>query len=188
MSSEASSQIAVQKGGPQDTTRKSVLRLKDDTGIPWESKQKAPLFLDKPSNIKSTVTYDPGKNEYILYEKVGTLDYRTPVHMNPEEYRKYEYSRAMREYWDSRISGAQAGFKSSLIPQIEVGGAAFDKIFGSNTINIIPQGSAELIFGINISKTENPTLPVKLQTIPTFDFKEKIQMNVTGTIGDKMQL
>ena len=108
--------------------------------------------------------------------------------MSPEEFRKYEYSRAMREYWESRVSGNQAGYRSNLIPQIEIGGAAFDKIFGSNTINIVPQGSAELIFGINISKTQNPTLPVKLQTIPTFDFKEKIQMNVTGTIGDKMKL
>jgi len=188
MSSEASSQTALQKSVTPDTTRKSILKLKDDSGIPWESQQKAPLFLDKPSNFKSTVIYDPDKNEYILYEKIGALDYRTPVHMSPEEFRKYEYAKAMRDYWQSRISGTQAGFKSNLIPQIEVGGAAFDKIFGSNTINIIPQGSAELIFGINISKTENPTLPVKLQSIPTFDFKEKIQMNVTGTIGDKMTL
>ena len=187
-STEASSQTAVQSGGSSDTSRKSILKLKDDSGIPWESQQKAPLFLNKPSNYKSTVTYNPDKNEYILYEKIGALDYRPPVHMNPDEFRKYEYARAMREYWDSRISGTQAGYKSNLIPQIEIGGAAFDKIFGSNTINIIPQGSAELIFGINISKTQNPTLPVKLQTIPTFDFKEKIQMNVTGTIGDKMQL
>ena len=188
MSSEVGSQTVLPNGAKTDTTRKSVLKLNDDSGIPWESQQKAPLFLDKPSNYKSSVIYNPDKNEYILYEKIGALDYRTPVHMSPEEYRKYEYAKAMRDYWDSRISGAQAGFKSNLIPQIEVGGAGFDKIFGSNTINIIPQGSAELIFGINISKTQNPTLPVKLQTIPTFDFKEKIQMNVTGTIGDKMQL
>jgi len=165
-----------------DTNHKTILKLKDDSGNPWELKQKAPLFLDKPSNLKSSVIYNPSKNEYILYEKIGALDYRTPVFMSPEEFRKYEYARAMRDYWQSRISGATAGFKSGLIPQIEIGGAAFDKIFGSNTINIIPQGSAELIFGINISKTQNPTLPVKLQTIPTFDFKEKIQMNVTGTI------
>jgi cell surface protein SprA len=178
----------LQNSGARDTTRKSILKLKDDSGNPWELQQKSPLFLNKPSNYKTTVIYDPEKNEYILYEKIGTLDYRTPVHMDPGEYRKYEYSRAMRDYWESRISGTQAGYKSGLIPQIEIGGAAFDKIFGSNTINIIPQGSAELIFGINISKTQNPTLPVKLQTIPTFDFKEKIQMNVTGTIGDKMTL
>ena len=80
---EASSQTPVQKSVTADTARKSILKLKDDTGIPWESKQKAPLYLDKPSNYKSTVIYDPGKNEYIIYEKIGNLNYRTPVHMNP---------------------------------------------------------------------------------------------------------
>jgi cell surface protein SprA len=184
---EANSQAALQNTA-SDTTRKSVLKLKDDSGIPWESKQKSPLFLDKPSNFKSSVIYDPVKNEYIIYEKVGAFDYRPPVHMNPEDFRKYQYAKEMRDYWESRIAGDETGFRSTLIPQIEIGGAAFDKVFGSNTINIIPQGSAELIFGINVSHTENPALSEKLRTIPTFDFKEKIQMNVTGTIGDKMTL
>jgi cell surface protein SprA len=183
-SREALGQVPVQS----DTTRKSILKLQDNSGIPWESTKKTPLYLDNPTNLKSSVIYDPEKNEYIIYQKVGAFDYRPPVHMSPAEFRKYEYARAMREYWQSRISGQESGFRSTLIPQIEIGGAAFDKIFGSNTINIIPQGSAELIFGINISRTENPTLSEKLRTIPTFDFKEKIQMNVTGTIGDKMQL
>jgi len=187
-SAEASGQVALQQSGEADTTRKEFIKLEDNSGLPWEPRKRAPLFLDNPANIKSSVTYDPEKNEYIIYEKVGTFNYRTPVHMSPEEFRKYEYSRAMRDYWESRITGDESGFRSNLIPQIEIGGAAFDKIFGSNTINIIPQGSAELIFGINISRTENPTLSEKLRTIPTFDFKEKIQMNVTGTIGDKMEL
>ena len=187
-SEEANSQVAMENSGSADTTRRPVLKLKDDSGNPWELKQQSPLFLDKPSNIKSTVYYDTDKNEYIIYEKIGSFDYRPPVHMNPEEFRKYEYARAMRDYWQSRVTGDETGYRSTLIPQIEVGGEAFDKIFGSNTINIIPQGSAELIFGINISRTQNPALSERLQTIPTFDFKEKIQMNVTGTIGDKMEL
>jgi cell surface protein SprA len=187
-STEASSQNALQTTVPNDTSRKSILKLEDNSGNPWEPKQRSPLFLNNPSNIKSSVIYNAEKNEYILYQKVGAFDYRTPVFMSPEEFRKYEYSRAMRDYWQSRITGDESGFRSNLIPQIEIGGAAFDKIFGSNVINIIPQGSAELIFGINISRTQNPTLSEKLRTIPTFDFKEKIQMNVTGTIGDKMQL
>ena len=185
---EAGGQTPVRNSEQPDTSKKTILKLKDYSGNPWETRQKSPLFLDNPSNIKSTVIYDADKNEYILYEKVGTFDFRPPVHMSPEEFRKYEYSKTMRDYWQSRISGDATGFKSTLIPQIEIGGAAFDKIFGSNTINIIPQGSAELIFGLNISKTANPALSEKLQTIPTFDFKEKIQMNVTGSIGDKMQL
>ena len=121
-SAEASGQIALQNTGAADTTRRSVLKLKDDSGIPWEPKQKSPLFLDNPSNFKSTVIYDPDKNEYILYQKIGAFDYRTPVHMSPEEFRKYEYTRAMRDYWQSRISGKELGFRSNLIPQIEVGG------------------------------------------------------------------
>ena len=185
---EAAGQNPVRSSAAQDTTPRSILKLQDVSGIPWELRQKAPLFLDNPSNIKSSVIYDPEKNEYIIYQKVGAFDYRTPVHMSPEEFRKYEFGRAMRDYWQSRISGDVSGFRSSLIPQIQVGGETFDKIFGSNVINIIPQGSAELIFGINISRTQNPTLSERLQTIPTFDFKEKIQMNVTGTIGDKMEL
>ena len=185
LSEEAWGQTSAQSA---DTTRRSILRLQDVSGIPWETRQKSPLFLDNPSNIKETVVYDPEKNEYIIYKKVGSLDYRTPVYMSAGEFRRYQYTRAMRDYWEARISGDESGFRSTLIPQIEIGGAAFDKIFGSNTVNIIPQGSAELIFGINISRTENPTLSEKLRTIPTFDFKEKIQMNVTGTIGDKMEL
>ena len=178
----------VQNTSQQDTSAKKILKLNDISGIPWESTVRAPLFLDIPDNITSTAIYDPEKNEYVVYQKVGTFNYRTPVHMSPEEFRKYEFERTMREYWQSRLAGDETGYRSSLIPQIEVGGETFDKIFGSNVINIIPQGSAELIFGINISRTQNPTLSEKLRTIPTFDFKEKIQMNVTGTIGDKLQL
>ncbi len=180
-------QAGVQKITP-DTLPRPILRLQDDSGIPWELRQRSPLFLDNPSNIRSTVIYNPERNEYIIYQKVGEFDYRPPVYMTPEEFRRYEYERAMRAYWDSRIAGEEPGYRSALIPQIEVGGEAFDRIFGSNVINIIPQGSAELIFGINISRTQNPALSERLRTIPTFDFKEKIQMNVTGTIGDKMQL
>ena len=187
-SSEARSQNTIRTSNTSDTTRKSALRLRDNTGIPWESSRQSPLFLNNPSNYNSSVVYDPAKNEYVLYQKIGTFNSRTPVYMSPDEFRRYEYTRAMRDYWQSRITGQEEGFRSNLIPQIEIGGAAFDKIFGSNTINIVPQGSAELIFGINISRTQNPTLSEKLRTIPTFDFKEKIQMNVTGTIGDKMEL
>jgi cell surface protein SprA len=61
-------------------------------------------------------------------------------------------------------------------------------IFGSNVVNIQPQGSAELIFGINTVKNERPDIQEELRRTTTFDFQEKIQMNVTGTIGDRVRL
>ena len=60
--------------------------------------------------------------------------------MSPEEFRKFEFEKSYRDYWESRLAGDETDFESSLIPQVEVGGEAFDKIFGGNTINIIPQG------------------------------------------------
>ncbi|HMT66579.1 MAG TPA: cell surface protein SprA, partial [Bacteroidales bacterium] len=172
----------------QTETDNSLLRLNYDPAFPWEAKKSSPLFLYNPSNITTRVEYDGRNNQYIIYQKAGTLDFRKPVYMSAEEYRRFEFNQAMREYWDASLRGDATGYRSSLIPQIEVGGETFDRIFGSNIINIVPQGSAELIFGINISHTENPTISERLRTIPTFDFQEKIQMNVTGTIGDKMQL
>jgi cell surface protein SprA len=172
----------------QDTTIKLRYPFKDYTGNPWDPVPTSPLYLNQPSNIVSSVKYDAEKNEYIIYERMGNLNYRPPVYMSPDEYRKYQFEKSMRSYWQAKLSGDDESIRGSLIPQIQVGGEAFDRIFGSNTINIIPQGSAELVFGINISRTDNPTLSEKLRTIPTFDFQEKIQMNVTGTIGDKMQL
>ena len=172
----------------QTSAGDTLLKLNADPDYPWQAKPSSPLFLNNPANITTRVDYDGRTNQYIIYQKIGALDYRRPVYMSADEYRKYEFEQAMREYWDANIRGEATGYRSSLIPQIEVGGETFDRIFGSNVINIVPQGSAELIFGINISHTENPTLSERLRTIPTFDFQEKIQMNVTGTIGDKMQL
>jgi len=106
--------------------------------------------------------------------------------MSPEEFRKYEYSRAMRDYWQSRISGDETGFRSNLIPQIEIGGAAFDKILEATRSISSPRGRRNL-FWDNISRTEIHTVG-KTENYTYIRFKEKIQMNVTGTIGDKMQL
>lgn len=176
--------VAYAQTSPGDT----LLRLQKESPFSWQKQESSPLYLRNPSNISTSVEYDGRNNQYIIYQKAGSLDYRRPVYMSADQYRRWEFNQAMRSYWDTRLRGDATGGRSSLIPQMEVGGETFDRIFGSNIINIVPQGSAELIFGINISHTENPTLSERLRTIPTFDFQEEIQMNVTGTIGDKMQL
>ena len=61
-------------------------------------------------------------------------------------------------------------------------------LFGTNEIEIIPQGSAEITFGINSSNTENPRIPERQRRVTTFDFDQRIQLNITGKIGDKIEL
>ena len=146
------------------------------------------LIFRLPSNINSEVEYDARTGQYIFSQRIGDLNYRHPGSMSMEEYKEYDFQKSINDYWYQKFRGESFANQSSLIPKLHVGGEIFDKIFGSNTINIQPTGSAELIFGINISNNGNPTLPEKLRRTTTFDFQEKIQMNVTGQIGDKMRI
>jgi len=178
---------------PQDTTESDSIDLKfpfkEDPLSPFSDVGKnSPLFLNNPSNIQSNIVFDPETNTYVFSEKIGSLNYRPNSYMTIDEYREFEQEEAKRDYWVQRRLGESPDLQSSFIPSINVGGEAFDRVFGTNTINIVPQGSAELIFGFNLSKIDNPTLSEKLRRTPSFTFEEKIQMNVTGSIGDKMKL
>ncbi|MGM0648874.1 MAG: cell surface protein SprA [Bacteroidota bacterium] len=171
----------------------------EDVDLPWDfgpeennpflQSPESPLFGNDPDNIEEQIEYDPETNSYIFKKTLGdSLELGTPYNMSFDEYMEYDFDKGMQDYWRQRVDNASFETRSTLIPKLEVGGEAFDRIFGSNTIDIKPQGSAELSFGLNISKVENPNLPVKLQRTTTFDFDEKIQMNVVGQIGDKMKV
>ncbi len=164
---------------------------------PWEDNltdpysntpSQSPLFLEDPANIATDVEYDPEENQYNINEKMGDRFYRNPTYLTFDEFVRSEYSKSTSNYW-KEISGSSAeASKRSIIPKIYIGGQAFDRIFGGNTIDIRPQGSAELTFGVNIYRNDNPAIPEKQRRNATFDFKEKIQMNVVGNIGEKMKL
>ncbi len=157
-------------------------------------KQNSPLFLKIPDNITTDVEFDPITGSYVIREKVGDIQIRPAKIMSAEEFKQYSARKAISKYWIEqrklRTKGnANDGFLSKYLnPKLNVNIKGFDKIFGSNVIDIKPQGSAELTFGVNISRIQNPTLPVNLQRSTTFDFDMKIQMGVTGKIGDKMQI
>ncbi|MGE0077686.1 MAG: cell surface protein SprA [Bacteroidales bacterium] len=169
----------------QDTTK---LPLPIPAGEYGKEPVQSPLFLSQPSNINEVVEYDSKTKQYIVYEKVGQYNVAQPRVMSAEEYRNYRVEKSMRDYWKQKQTGETTGKGDGILPRMQVGGESFDRIFGSNTIEIIPQGSAELLFGITSSKTENPALPVEQRRNTTFDFQSKIQMNVTGKIGEKLKM
>jgi cell surface protein SprA len=148
---------------------------------------RSPLILGYPSNVQSKVVYDPETNQYVFSETVGRINFRPPSSMTLKEYMDYNNKTSMSDYWIRKAKESGTGQKSSLLSNFQLG-ETFDKIFGTDAINIVPQGSAELIFGYNLSYTENPALSERNRSNGSFIFKEKIQMNVTGSIGDKMQV
>jgi len=149
------------------------------------------INLADPSNIDNNVIYDPVTGQYILQSTVGGdegFDYRHPMSMSLDEYLNYDMQKAMDTYWTERTSEQTGSDSDPFGFKVNVRGEAFDRIFGGNTIDIRPQGSAEVIFGVNISKTENPRIPVDQRTVTTFNFDQKIQLNLVGNIGDKLKI
>ena len=147
------------------------------------------INLENPENIQNEVIYDPVTGQYIVQSTVGgSFDYRPPMSMSLEEYLNYDMQRSMENYWLDRVEQDSESAQKGLIPSIKVRGEAFDRIFGGNTIDIKPRGSAEVIFGVNISKTENPRIPVDQRRITTFNFDQRIQLNLIGSIGEKLKI
>ncbi len=129
------------------------------------------LYLGNPSNLNTQVEYDPESNQYKIENKIGDLNYRRPTFMTFDEYQDFQLKNSVRSYWKERSqssSGLATG--DGIIPKIYIGGKFFETIFGNNTIDIRPQGNAELTFGVMNNKTDNPTLNVRQRRTTNFDF------------------
>lgn len=175
------------RSDPPDTTL--PFPFNDNSGNPYDNNPEGGIYLNTPSNITPELIYDPDRNEYIIKNSAGELDYRPPAYMSFKDYQEYDMDQMLQQYWreKNKSNRLTQGTTGGLIPTIRIGGQAFDRIFGGNTIDIRPSGSAELIFGVIHTNTKNPALDVKQRRNTNFDFQEKIQMNVTAKIGDKIQ-
>ena len=135
------------------------------------------------------VVYDAATGNYFLYSKIGNIVLGQPRVLSAQQYRDFRREESMRQFWKtSHTAQRENTAGGGILPVLQVGGEQFDRIFGSNVIEIIPQGSAELTFGITNSKTENYALPEDMRSNTTFDFDTKLQINLTGRIGDKLRL
>lgn len=159
----------------------------DEDGLHFEDDPVSPLFMKKPSNISTEVIYDPETNEYIFQDKVGSLNYRYPSSLTFEQYQEKQMENTLRSYWLERSRSNTLRDRDGTFPQIEVGGEAFEQIFGGNSIDIRPQGTAKVDFGVVSNKREDPSLDVRRRRTTNFDFNEEIAMNVMAKIGDKIE-
>lgn len=161
----------------------------DGSNDPYSGKGSNVDFED-PLNVNKRVVYDPETGQYVFKSTIGEdgTDYRDPYYMDFDEYWDYDFDKALNEYWKEQVTEDNEAESEGFAPKLEVDQKSLEDIFGSKLIQITPQGSAELRFGLNTSKTENPAIPVRQRSLTTFDFDQQIQLNVTGSIGDKLKI
>lgn len=152
------------------------------------NENESPLFLEDPSNVKKEFKYDPETGQYNYEQKIGDQNFRNPTYLNLDEYLNYDMAKSQRDFWNQKSDAETLNESEGFRPQIPVKGELFDRIFGGNVIDIRPQGSAELSFGVNISRRDNPVLPERQRRTAVFDFNQRIQLNVIGNIGEKLKL
>jgi len=150
--------------------------------------QKYPVDLKNPSNINSGFVFDPTNQQYIFYTKVGDQNIVSPIVMDSAQYMRFSLQQETQSYWrqlndsvrqteDQKFAKTDAGF--SLGPA--------DKLFGKGGVQLHMQGSAEVGLGIRTNYVNNPVYtPSQRNPPPSFDFNEKIQANVNGKVGDKI--
>jgi cell surface protein SprA len=168
-----------------DTTGDLIWPVEDN---PNPSDDAGGINIPLPDNINYKVEYNPETGEYEVVQTIGDgIDYRPRTSMSLEEYMNTQQTENVSKYW-KEIQQEEDEANREFSKVIKIGSEGFESIFGSNEIEIRPQGSAELTFGVNSSKTNNPRIPERQRRITTFNFDQKIQLNVVGNIGTRMKL
>ena len=156
---------------------------------PFSGSQNGGIYMYNPPNFSNKVHYDLKTNQYFIQNKIGDIDDGNARALSFKDYQNYKMDKSITDYWSDRSKERIGNQTSALgLPKLFIPGQAFDRIFGGNAVDIRPQGSAELIFGLKINRLDNPSLPEEQRKTTSFDFQEKIQMNVIGKIGDKLKL
>ncbi|MEM9918347.1 MAG: cell surface protein SprA, partial [Bacteroidota bacterium] len=174
-----------------DTLSTDTIPLKDRKDNWIYNQNNNPFDLKDPSAIEKEVEYDPSTGGYIISEKVGEDYYRAPTYMSFEEYMEHQSKEQEKSYFKSLSgvsTGGGGGGRVDPVDKIDIKKSLADRLFGGSKVDIRPQGNIDLTFGADFQKVQNPILTVRQQRQGGFDFDMNIQMNVTGSIGEKLKL
>ena len=158
----------------------------------FEELNRRSLDLATPDNIVTDTIYNEKDSTYTIATRLkdGAL-LGTPLLLSPEEYAKWHERQSMQSFfrkknyeeWESKSKKGKFDFTDM---HFDLGPA--EKIFGPGGVRIKTQGNAELKIGYSIQTIDNPALPSRSRRTNSFDFDEKINLNLRGSVGDKMSM
>jgi len=152
------------------------------------------IKIPNPSSIESKYRYDALTDRYIYTEKIGEFNINYPIILTPKEYYALVAKDNLRNYYKDKIDafdGKKEGSedeRKNLLPDFYVDSGFFESIFGSNVIEMVPQGSVEMDLGVLFSRQDNPSFSPRQRSNFTFDFDQRISLSLLGKVGTRLQV
>ena len=150
----------------------------------------SPLDLKRPANLQYQVVYNDTLDRYIIGNRMGSTWLSAPIMLTPKEYMAWTETQQRNNYFrrqNDQIFQAKGKEKFDFSDMhFDLGPA--EKIFGPGGIRVKTQGTAELKFGITKKSIDNPSLPIRNRKTTMINFDEKINLNVNGKVGDKLNM
>ncbi len=156
--------------------------------------RKIPRIYRLSSNeFKAVISWD-SVSTYKVQQTIGGTSVLVPQIMDFENYathkkedQKRELSRALIQEGRKEEQQGRGILDFSLkIPGGE--NSAFSSIFGKPEVNLRVNGSANMNVGASIQKIEDPAIPQDQQKRVDPTFSQNLQLNIQGTIGDKLTI
>ncbi len=163
----------------------TLVKAQDDSlALPYPQ-----MLFNNPGNFTESIQYSLDNHDFTFSNSIGSFQATRPTFMSESAYKNWLFNKQIKGFWRQKVQSnlldqGIAGTK----PKMQIGGESFSRVFGGNTVDIRPQGSAELTFSGNVNKTKNPSLTEKQRNQSNFNFDQSIQMNVIGKIGTKLSL
>ena len=152
------------------------------------------IAFPSTEDISSFYTYDPEQDRYIFSTTIADFPIGTPLVLTPAEFEKRLLKQQMNAYFQQKITligenkGEDNAAQKDLLPELYVNSKFFSSIFGSNQIDVRPQGSIGIDLGVRYQRTDNPSFSPRNRRNFGFDFDQRISLSLIGDIGERLQI
>ena len=165
-------------------------KVQRTTPVTYGDLQQGSYDLARPENLKQSVEYNDSLNMYVIGNKIGDTYITTPIMMTPDEYRAWSEKRSFADYYRQKNKEIleKKGKEKFDFTDMHFALGPAEKIFGPGGVRVRTQGTAELRFGATLKNIDNPSLPIRNRKMTTMNFDEKINLNVNGKVGDKVNM
>jgi len=178
--------------------RQFVYQRRDEPAVGIFPRRTYPLFASpRPGLIRRDLGIDSSGRDVIFRESVGGADVRIPTSIPLREYLRERLREELRASLAQAAQQVKAAAQQDDLGQllsnitqitIPIPPNPVFSIFGKSEIRLNISGAVDIKAGFRNTESDQTTISNLDQSRSEPDFSQEVQVNVSGTIGDKLNI